>query len=106
MPDVQISQNDIESLAEKLAALASQLSEHERALLSFVLSVAADVISRSSAESPASPLVSRVSRQETPVVVKMEGPPPPIHDQFVNAFAPGAVADTASPIPGSVGGGP
>lgn len=90
MPDMQISQSDIESLGQKLGRLEPELSENERALLSFVLSVASAAISHSGAEGS---VVSRESDQETPVVVRIEGHLPSIRDQFTNAFIPGALSD-------------
>ena len=88
MPDVPVSQNDVESLGEKIGSLESQLSEKEKALLLGVFAVASDSIS-----SGTSPVVSRESGQDTPMAVEVQGSLPPLRDQFVNAFTPGAAQD-------------
>jgi hypothetical protein len=89
MPDLHISQSDIDNLGQKLSMLESHLSDNERGLLVAIFAVAADAIARS----PRS-LVVRISSQDTPVAVHVEeGPLPPIGDQFVNAFTAGPIED-------------
>jgi len=88
MPDIPVSQSDVESLGEKIAGLEPQLSEKERALLLGVFAVASDSISSGS-----STVVSRVSDQETPIAVEVGGALPPLRDQFLQAFTPGAAAE-------------
>jgi len=51
MAEMQISRRDIDSLADKLARLEPELTPPERALLLFMLGVAADSINRSDAMS-------------------------------------------------------
>jgi hypothetical protein len=85
MPDFPVSQDDIERLGEKLANFASELSESERALLLGILSTAADRMGQ-----VAKPVISRVSRQDTPIVVTVPDDFPSIRDEFLKAFTPGA----------------
>jgi hypothetical protein len=85
MPDVQVSRNDVESLGDKIGGLESSLSDKEKALLLGVIAVASDSISSGS-----SPVVSRESGQDSPIAVDYQGSLPPLRDQFVSAFTPGA----------------
>lgn len=89
MPDVTVAQSDVESLGEKIGGLESQLSDKEKALLLGVIAVASDTISSGSGT-----LVSRQSGQDTPIAVDVQGSLPPLRDQFVKAFTPGAIDDT------------
>lgn len=86
MPELQISQSDIESLGRKLGALEPQLSRDERALLLSILWLAAIAMGGAGAEAP---FVSRVPGQQASVTVEVRGSLPSIQDQFANAFTPG-----------------
>ena len=88
MPDVQVSQNDVQSLGDKIGGLESQLSDKEKALLLGVIAVASDSISSGS-----SSVVSREGGQDSPIADGYEGELPPLRDQFVSAFTPGAAGD-------------
>jgi hypothetical protein len=105
MAEVQISRRDIDSLAGKLARLEPELSPPERALLLFMLGVAADSIYRSGSDEGASTLVSAAPHQDVPVVVAMTESVPSIAEQFATAFTPRA-AGGVKLLPGSVGPGP
>jgi hypothetical protein len=83
MRNLPISQNDIEELADNLERI-TQDNEEQRALLSAVIAVLADVLDPSGTSSP---LVSRVPNQEAPVVVDMEGDLPSLRQQFVDGFS-------------------
>lgn len=99
--EVQITQGDISSLAQKLAGLEADLTPPERALLLLLLDVAADSINRTKPGTKVGPLVSAAPGQTVPVVVSMPGSTPSIHDQFSSAFTPGA--RRVSPLTASVG---
>ncbi|MBP2328415.1 hypothetical protein JOF56_008800 [Kibdelosporangium banguiense] len=101
MPDVPISQQDIDSLAHKLGRLEPELTESEKALLAFMFSVAADAIRRSESDTVASPLVSLTEQQDAPVVVSVQTSPSSIRDQFASAFTPARPG--VKPVPGSIG---
>jgi hypothetical protein len=105
MAEVQIKRHDIDSLAEKLSRLEPELSPPERALLLFMLGVAADSIQRSGAGERHSTLVSAAQHQPVPVVVEMAPHAPSISQEFATAFTPGA-AGRVRLLPGSVGPGP
>ena len=89
MSDVPVSQSDVESLGDKIGGLESQLSDKEKALLLGVIAVASDSITSGSS--------SLVSRREgggdTSIKVDVEGPLPPLREQFVSVFTPGAVTE-------------
>src|SRR5687768_11981040 len=105
MPEVQISRRDIDSLTDKLARLEPELTPPERALLLFMLGVAADSIDRSDAGEYAGTLVSAEKHQTVPVVVAMTESVPSIKEEFAKAFTP-AAAQGVRLLPGSVGRGP
>ena len=102
MAEVQISRGDIDSLADKLARLEPELTEPERALLLFLLGVAADSINRSDAGEYAGALVSTANAQSVPVVVALTSSVPSIEDQFAKAFTPAAAKEVAL-LRGSIG---
>jgi hypothetical protein len=71
MTEIQITQADIDGLAQKLDGLTPPLTSHEKALLSA--------------------MVTTVARKAG---VHMEPPPPPtFHEQFATAFTPGRATD-------------
>jgi hypothetical protein len=105
MAEMQISRRDIDSLADKLARLEPELTPPERALLLFMLGVAADSISRSDAGEYAGALVSATNDQSVPVVVAMPGSVPSIEEEFAKAFTP-AAAEGVQLLRGSIGPGP
>jgi hypothetical protein len=97
MPDILIQQSDIENLGRKLSSLDTTLSDKERALLAGILAVARDAIHRSTADNPASPLVTRVDYLEGSASVAVEGSLPEIRNQIIAAFMPGAIPDVDVP---------
>ncbi len=105
MAEMQISRRDIDSLADKLAGLEPELTPPERALLLFMLGVAADSINRSDAGEYAGALVSATNDQSVPVVVAMTGSVPSIQEEFAKAFTP-AAAGGVQLLRGSIGPGP
>jgi hypothetical protein len=102
MAEVQISRRDIDSLADKLARLEPELPAPERALLLFMLGVAADSIGRPDAGENAGALVSRANDQSVPVVVALTASVPSIEEEFTKAFTPAAARKVAL-LRGSVG---
>lgn len=100
MAEVRISQDDIDSLGEKLSRLEPELSEPEHALLLFMSSLATDAINRSRAEAPGTPGQAGVV-----VLVAGEDSAPSVRDQFATAFTAGA-AGHARTRPQSIGPGP
>jgi hypothetical protein len=102
MAEMQISRRDIDSLADKLARLEPELTAPERALLLFMLGVAADYINRSDAGEYADALVSTADDQSVPVVVALTASVPSIEDEFAKAFAPAAAREVAL-LRGSIG---
>ncbi|OLF14752.1 hypothetical protein [Actinophytocola xanthii] len=97
MPEVRITQKDIDSLGRKLDQLAPELTEREQALLAFVFSVAADVIQRSRS----GPVLSAAAKQDQPVVVTSETTASSVHEQFASAFTP--ARSMAKPVLGRIG---
>ncbi len=102
MAEMQISRRDIDSLADKLARLEPELTPPERALLLFMLGVAADSINRSDAGEYAGALVSATNDQSVPVVVAMTESVPSIEEQFAKAFTPAAAGEVQL-LRGSIG---
>jgi hypothetical protein len=102
MAEMQISRRDIDSLADKLARLEPELTAPERALLLFMLGVAADSINRSEPGDYAGALVSAASDQSVPVVVAMTASVPSIEEQFAKAFTPAAAGEVQL-LRGSIG---
>lgn len=103
MKETEFTQQDIDGLAAKMADL--DLSNAERALLSGLLSHAAETLVYEKAEPGASPVV-----EERAVVIHADELPS-IREQLARAFAPGAVPKGARAarirlLGGSVGGGP
>jgi hypothetical protein len=91
MPPVQITKDEIDKLSQKLETVTSQLSDEERALLSSIFAVAADVVGRPSPQSLASAAPSPGIGEAGPVAA-VEGVLTPIREQFVRSF-------TAGPLP-------
>lgn len=89
MANVPIRSSDIDKLVDKLSRLELGLTPPERALLLFMLGVAADTIHHTRSAGPGRPLVSTSERQDAPVVVRMSGHVPSIEDQFAAAFVAG-----------------
>jgi hypothetical protein len=105
MAEMQISRHDIHSLADKLARVEPELTPPERALLLFMLGVAADSINRWDAGEYAGALVSAAKDDSVPVVVAMTESVPSIEDEFAKAFTPAAAREVRL-LQGSVGPGP
>jgi hypothetical protein len=106
MAQVHIRHNDITSLSQKLSALEPELTEPERALLLLLISFAARGTGAdigATAEMPG----SHDRERDIPVfVVEIDETRAfSIHDQFANAFTPGAVGRYRLE-PGSYGPGP
>jgi len=105
MADIPVHSGDIDKLVDKLSRLELGLDPPERALLLFMLGVAADTISRTRSPMPGRPPVTRAERQEAPVVIRMSGHAPSIEDEFATAFV-AAAGTRMKPLSGSVGPGP
>lgn len=105
MTDVSVHDSDIDKLVDKLSRLELNLTPPERALLLFMLGVAADTIRHTGSPAPSRPLVTRAQHQETPVVIRMSGPAPSIEQEFATAFVAGGGGRT-HPLTGSIGPGP
>lgn len=119
---VEITQEDIASLGQKLSSLEPTLTEPERVLLLFMLSLAGEAVNLSRTGSPAgtqappdgdSPAGAQAPPDgdgEPAVVVLTVGerPAPSIREQFATAFTPGAAgaAGAAGPLAPSIGPGP
>jgi hypothetical protein len=102
MPEVRVTRHDIDNLVEKLSRLELDLTPPERALLLFMLGVAADSIRHAGPGRHGESLVRRSDGQEAPVVVTMAGDVPSIEDEFANAFVAGPAARVRL-LPASVG---
>ncbi|HEY0358355.1 MAG TPA: hypothetical protein VGD11_07215 [Mycobacteriales bacterium] len=81
------SQDDIERLGDKLQSLSSHLSDDERALLGEIFAVAAESIGGPGAGAGSDP----------PAAFAGSAPGgSPVRDQFLGAFAAGAVPDATT----------
>ena len=88
MAEIEISQDDIANLGEKLEEITN---EKERALLAAVLAVAGKTIRGGSAEDP--PQVIHSTEPGAPVVVQLEDTGLSFPDQIAAAFTPGAIVE-------------
>jgi hypothetical protein len=92
MAQVQIGQNDIASLSRKLMAIEPQLTEPERVLLLLLISFAAKATGAGTGT--ASDELGSYGREQDALVFVVEIDETrrlSIHEQFANAFTPGAV---------------
>jgi hypothetical protein len=105
MATIPVHSTDIDKLVDKLSRLELGLDPAERALLVFMLGVAADTIHRTHSPWAGRPLVTYVERQDAPVVIRTSGPAPSIEDEFATAFVAGG-AGRMHPLTGSVSVGP
>lgn len=87
MPDVPVSNQDVQGLADKLGSLDSELSESQRALLVGLIAVAGDAVQSETG------LVQRVPGGQTPISIDAPEPLPSPADVFRNAFTPGQQSD-------------
>jgi hypothetical protein len=93
VPVLPITQQDIDAIAEKFAALEPQLPEPQSALLLAVLRLAQEGLAAGGQGNVASPLVRRLAQSgQAPVVVDIEPPIQSISDVFSQAFTPGESA--------------
>ena len=90
MPEILITQQEIETLASKFDQM--ELTDKERALLSGIFTLASDLITRAPDISE-KPVVARDSSTEATVTVYVEDPLPSLQDQFREAFSPGIVGN-------------
>lgn len=107
MAEVRIGQRDVDSLGRKLGQLEPELTEPERVLLRYMLSVAADAINTSAEQAPAD-LPDSVDPEPDAVTMVVDPAAEAalsIRDQFAAAFTPGSVS-RAKITPASVGPGP
>lgn len=97
MPEGQITRSDIESLARKIESPDPRLSEDEIAMLSTILSAAAEAVG-----DPASGKGRGVTRRVLTAglaALLLAGPfaaagaGAAFHDQFATSFTPGAIID-------------
>lgn len=89
MIEQNLSQEDIESLADRLAALEPQLSEPQRALLAGLLRLAGEGLSDPILGGD---IVSERPGGDAPVVVEVADAVPQIRQAFLDAFTPGRTA--------------
>jgi hypothetical protein len=88
VPDVPVSDQDVQGLADKLGALDSELSDSQRALLVGLIAVAGDAVQSETG------LVQRVPEgQAAPISIDAPEPLPSPADVFRNAFTPGQQTD-------------
>jgi hypothetical protein len=87
MTDPDISRTDIDSLAKRLESLDAELSEPERALLSFALKAAADAISHPRPAAP--PPLGAFHGDPGPATDEASPPMSSLREQFLDAFSPG-----------------
>lgn len=93
MPVLPVTQQDVDAIAEKLAALEPQLPQPQSALLLAVLRLAQEGLAAGGQENVASPLVSRLAQSgQAPVMIDIEPPIQSISDVFSQAFTPGQQA--------------
>ena len=105
MANVEVRSSDIDKLVDKLARLELDLTPPERALLLFMLGVAADTIHHARASGHGRPPVTTAQRQGAPVVVTMTERAPSIEDEFATAFVAGGGGRMQS-LTGSISIGP
>jgi hypothetical protein len=105
MANVPVRSSDIDKLVDKLSRLELGLTPPERALLLFMLGVAADTIHHTRSTGHARALVTTSERQDAPVVVSMSERAPSIEDEFATAFVAGG-GGRMQPLTGSVSIGP
>ena len=84
MTTTNITRNDLDSLAEKIATL--QLSEHEQTVLLAIFAIAADALGRTLPD-------TQVTRSTPGVTVTQSGTLPNLSTIFDQAFAPSLTAD-------------
>jgi len=84
MTTTNITRNDLDSLAEKIATL--QLSEHEQTVLLAIFAIAADALGRTLPD-------TQVTRSTPGVTVTQSGTLPDLSTIFDQAFAPSLTAD-------------
>ena len=84
MTTTNITRNDLDSLAEKIATL--QLSEHEQTVLLAIFAIAADALGRTLPD-------TQVIRSTPGVTVTQSGSLPDLSTIFDQAFAPSLTAD-------------
>ena len=99
MAQVQIRQDDVAGLSQKLSRLEPELTEPERALLLYMLSLAAE------ASAPEAGADTATGEEDAPVLVVDvdEARAQSFRGQFANAFTPRAVSRVWPPNPPSIG---
>ena len=97
MSAVQVSKQDIESLARKISTLEAGLTPEERALLLGMCAVVAEAVNRSAAGAGSRAAISVANGADGTVVVSVEDDAESIHDEFVDAFTPDSVRVTLAP---------
>lgn len=91
MPDIQLSQGDIDSLASKLDEFAAVLTDKEKALLQAVFGLAGTALGEASGEAEAGGTQMRGIATFSNAKIAMPTKLPNMSDAFRGSFMPGKV---------------